>query len=135
MISIEALRKAMREISARKGPFTLFGLFMRSDVSPGLWDLVVSAPWLESGKLKATNEFVRLLRESVGEDVFTELARIQTVGSDSPALKAILKSFSVEDGETRVQRTNLFGLEIDDAIILRAKTAPPTKPLQPTSGG
>lgn len=46
--TLAALHEAMRDIGVRKGEFTLFGLFMRSD-APGTWDLVVSAPWLEAG--------------------------------------------------------------------------------------
>ena len=110
----------MHEIAAKKGDFTLFGLFMRSD-APGTWDLVVSAPWLEKGKLKATGELVRLLTDSIGEKVLRDFSRIQTVNKGNPALKAILAAFSVDDGEVRIQKRNLFGLEIEDAIILRAK--------------
>lgn len=93
---------------------------MRSD-APGTWDLVVSAPWLEEGKLKATSEFVGLLKDSIGEQALRYFSRIQTVGRNNPALKTVLAAFSVDDGEVRVQKTNLFGLEIEDAIILRAK--------------
>jgi hypothetical protein len=120
MISIGALRKAMRDISAKRGDFTLFGLFMRAD-APGTWDLVVAAPWIEEGKLKGLSEFVHLLTDSVGEQVFRDLSRVQTVSEDNPALKKILTAFSVDDGEVRIKKSNLFGLEIDDAIILRAK--------------
>ena len=120
MIATKFLRKAMHEIAAKKGDFTLFGLFMRSD-APGTWDLVVSAPWLEEGKLKATGELVRLLSDSIGERVLQDFSRIQTVNKGNPALKAILAEFSVDDGEVRIQKSNLFGLEIENAIILRAK--------------
>jgi hypothetical protein len=120
MIATNSLRKAMRDIAAKKGDFTFFGLFMRSD-APGTWDLVVSAPWLEKGKLKATSEFVELLTDSIGEQALRNFSRIQTVGTGNPALKAVLAAFSVDDGEVRVQKSILFGLEIEDAIILRAK--------------
>ncbi len=136
MIASNALRKAMREIAAKKGAFTLFALFMRSD-APGTWDLVVSAPWLEKGKLKSTSEFVALLTDSIGEQALRSFSRVQTVSKDNPALKAILKAFSVDDGEVRVQKSNLFGLEIEDAIIFRAKKpereALPTATMEPTA--
>lgn len=51
MISTTKLKKAMREISEKKGEFAFLGLFLRAE-APGLWDLVVSAPWLEQGSLK-----------------------------------------------------------------------------------
>lgn len=127
MIATPILRKAMHDIAAKKGPFTLFGLFMRSD-APGTWDLVVSAPWLDKGQLKATSELVELLAESIGEQALRHFSRIQTVNKESPALKAILQGFSVDDGDVRVKNSNLFGLEIEDALILRAK-APSTNRL------
>ena len=122
MIPTSKLRKAMRDIGTKKGDFTLFGLFMRAD-SPATWDLVVSAPWLEQGKLKALGEFTKLLSESIGEESLREFSRIATVSRRDPALHALVSAFSVDDGELRVKRSNLFGLEIEDAIILRAKRA------------
>lgn len=138
MIATSSLRKAMHEIAAQKGDFTLFGIFMRSD-APGTWDLVVGAPWLDKGKLRATSEFVKLLTESIGEEALRNFSRIQTVASESPALKALLAAFSVDDGEVRVQHSNLFGLDIEEAIILRAKRPEldplSNKVLHPTAGG
>jgi hypothetical protein len=122
MISTPKLRRAMREIAAKKGDFTLFGLFRRAD-SPGNWDLVVSAPWLEKGKLKALAEFTSLLATSIGEASMKQLSRIVPLDQNDPALRSLLSAFSVDDGEVRIQRSHLFGLEIEDAIIMRAKSA------------
>ena len=124
MIAIPLLRKAMNDITAKKGPFTLFALFMRAD-SPGTWDLVVSAPWLEVGKLKATAQLVDLLSDSISEETFKQFAKIVPVAGDDPTVQFMLKNLSVGDNERelRVQSTDLFGLEIEEAIILRAKTA------------
>ena len=121
MISTKKLRKAMHEITAKKGEFTLFALIKRGDSSGGEWDLVVSAPWLETGKLKALGEFVELLGKSLGESNLRDFSRVQTVGGDDPTLNAIVSEFPVEDGERPMSRPGLFGLEIEDAIILRAK--------------
>ena len=122
MISTAKLRKAMREIAAKKGDFTLFGLFMRAD-APGTWDLVVSAPWLEHGKLNALGKFTELLSKEIGQQSLRQFSRIVTLNQRDPALKKVLSAFSVDDGELRVQHSNLFGLEIEDAIIIRAKRA------------
>ena len=72
MITNFTLRKAMREVAAKRGDFTLFAKIRRSD-APGTWDLVVSAPWLEAGNLKATGELVELLSASVGETSLHEI--------------------------------------------------------------
>jgi hypothetical protein len=120
VITNTALRKAMREIGAKKGAFTLFAKIRRSD-APGTWDLVVSAPWLESGKLKAMNELVNLLSGSVGEASLHEFSRIATLGTDHPTVRFMVENLATDDGELRVQNTDLFGLQIDEAIVFRAK--------------
>lgn len=112
----------MHEIAAQKGDFTLFGVFMRAD-APGTWDLVVSAPWLQEGKLKALGELSQLLSRSLGEQSLQQFSRIAAVNEDNDALNAVLSSVSVDDGEVRIQRSNFFGLDIEDAIIFRAKRA------------
>jgi hypothetical protein len=112
----------MQEIAAKKGDFALFGLFMRAD-APGTWDLVVSAPWLEQGNLKALGEFTELLSSEIGEESLREFSRIVTLKPSDPAVIAVVSAFSIDDGEVRVQRSNLFGLEIEDAVIMRAKKA------------
>lgn len=139
MITNATLRKAMQVIAAKKGDFTLFALFMRSD-APGTWDLVVSAPWLEKGRLKATSELVELLSDSIGEGSLHDFSRIATVGKDHPAVRFILANLPVDDGELRVRSTDLFGLQIDEAIIFRARRPSadrngPAKALHPAGAG
>jgi hypothetical protein len=128
----------MHNIAARKGDFTLFALFMRSD-APGTWDLVVSAPWLESRKLKATSELVELLSESIGTEALQQFSRVATVASDNPAVEFILSNLPVDDGAIHVRSTDLFGLQIEAAIIFRAKRPDPSKPapkaLHPVAAG
>jgi hypothetical protein len=95
---------------------------MRAD-APGTWDLVVSAPWLERRRLGALEEFIRLLADAIGEKSLQQFSRVVALNQRDAAHKAVLSAFSVDDGEIRVGRSNLFGLEIEDAVILRAKRA------------
>src|SRR5260370_39619996 len=130
----------MRCMTSRPKRATLRCLrFFRRADDLGTWELVVSARWIESGKLKATSEFVNLLAESIGTKSLKQFARVQTVSEDSPAVKFILANLSVDDGEFRLQSTDLFGLEIEDAIIFRAKRPNAKKPagksLQPAGAG
>lgn len=139
MIAASVLRRAMREIAAKRGDFTLFALFRRADVPFGNWDLVVSAPWLTRDTLKATREVVNLLVDTIGRNALTEFARIEVIHDDNPSLKFIPANSPVEDGELRVQSTDLFGLEIEEGIIFRAKRPESRrnrrKTLQPTGAG
>lgn len=122
MIKTEKLRQVMDQVSAEKGDFTLFGLFLSED-SPDKWDLVVSAPWLEAGKLKALSEFVEKLAAIVGQEEVLSLSKIVTLNHDNPSLNAILRTVRVEDQPVELQNGNLFGLEIKRAYILRAKAS------------
>jgi hypothetical protein len=122
MTQTDRLRKALREIAEKKGQFTFIGLLMRAD-APGTWDLVVSAPWIHKGKLKAVSELTELLTASLGEHSLRQFARIVPIDAMDPRLKHIFSTFRVEDGEVRVQGTDLFGLNIEEAVILRAKRA------------
>lgn len=84
---------------------------------------MVSATWLEDGKLADLRDLAQLLSEEIGEDQLKHLSRIVILDTSDPALNAVLSAISVEDGEVRVQQSNFFGLQIEEALILRAKRA------------
>lgn len=120
MIDINKLRDAMHLVSAEKGDFVLFGLFLREE-APDKWDLVVSAPWLEEGKLVALSEFIKKIAPVVGEQELLALSRIITLNHDDPNLESILRAFSIEDGALEIKDSTLFGMGIKHAYIIRAK--------------
>ena len=119
MIQTEKLRKFMKQVEARKGRFTLFGVFLRED-SPGLWDLVLAAPWLENGKLEALGEFAEQMSKTLGTDEVMSFSRIVTLNHDDPALRAILSEIGSLEKPLEKQGHDLFGLPIEHAVILRA---------------
>ena len=119
MMKIEKLQKLMKQVEARKGRFTLFGVFMREN-SPGLWDLVVSAPWLESGKLKALGEFVEEMSEVLGQDEVMSFSRVVTLNHDDRALHDVLNEVGSPKKPLELQGHDLFGLPVEHAVILRA---------------
>ena len=117
---INALRQAMRDIARKKGQFTVFALLRRPEARGG-WDLVVSAPWLESGKLKAVRELVSLLSETIGDEPIKDFSRIATVRRNDEFVTFLLNNLPVEDGELHVSSSDLQQLNVEDAIIFRAK--------------
>ena len=128
MIAVSRLRKAMHEMVAQKGDFTLFALLRRDEPLYGLWDLVVSAPWLKSDTLAATREVADHLAKSIGTKGLQQLARIVVITDDNPTVKFFLKNVPVEDGERGIQSTDLFGMQIEQAIIFRAKRPERVRP-------
>jgi hypothetical protein len=122
----QKLRALMDRIAAKKGEFAFFGLFLR-DEAPDKWDLVVSAPWLEKGKLKALSEFVEELASAVGEEQLLSLSRVVTLRADDPSLDAVLRHISVDGDVREYQDADLFGLKMRHAYIFRA-AKPHTSP-------
>lgn len=127
MIQIDKLRRVMEEVSAEKGEFVLFGLFLREEAQDK-WDLVMSAPWLEEGKLKALGEFVEKAASIVGEEELLTLSRIVTLNHDDPNLDAILEAVQVDNGPLELWNRDFFGLEIKHVYILRAKRSRKLEP-------
>ena len=71
-----------------------------------------------------------LLAKSIGRKSLVELARVEPIPGNDPNLKSILADFPVDEGERerRMQNVDLFGLQMDEAIILRAKRPVTKKP-------
>jgi hypothetical protein len=120
MIDKEKLQKLMLDLSSEKGMFTFFGLFLR-DEAPDKWDLVVSSPWLENGKIKALGEFVEKLSSAIGKEQLLELSRVVTISADDPALELVIKKVKIKDDITEIHDEDCFGLKIKRAYIFHAK--------------
>jgi hypothetical protein len=107
----------------------LYALFKRAN-GVGNWDLVVSAPWLAKSRYQATSVLVDLIVKSIGRKSLVGLARVEPIPNNNPNLKSLLTEFPVGDGdpERRIRNVELFGLEMEQAIILRAKRPATKKP-------
>ena len=122
----------MHDIAMRKGDFTLFALFRRASSPWGQWDLVASARWLGDGRFQFLSELVDLIAELIGRKALSELARVVIIPTNDPTVKLILDNFPVDDGERRIGSNDLFGLQMDDAIILHAKRPSSKRPARKT---
>ena len=131
MIERTKLDRVLDTIEAERGPFLLAGLFMRED-SPSRWDLVVSAPWLQRGKLVALGDFVKHLSDALGQEEVMSLSRIVTLNRKDPALKRILQELGPIARPVEKAGHNLFGLPLEHAYVLRAHGTPSNKRIQPT---
>jgi hypothetical protein len=129
VIAVDVFRKAMHYIVSQKGDLTLYALFKRAN-GVGNWDLVVSAPWLAKSRYEAASELVDLLVKSIGRKSVVGLARVEPIPTSDSNLKSLLAEFPVGDGEPerRMRNIELFGLEMEEAIILRAKRPVAKKP-------
>lgn len=116
----EKLRTVEQQISAEKGPFLLFALFLRED-APDLWDLLVSAPWIEANKGDALRYIVPKLQAVATPEELSKLSRVAIIEKNQPSLAAIQSAFHIEHGLAEVQSSNFFGLQIKHAYIITSR--------------
>ena len=116
----EKLRPVEQEIATEKGPFLLFALFLRED-APDLWDLLVSAPWIDANQGEALRYIVPKLQAAASKKELAKLSRIAIIEKSQPALAAIQSAFHIEHGLAEVQSSNFFGLQIKHAYIITSR--------------
>jgi hypothetical protein len=116
----EKLRPVEQEMANERGPFLLFALFLRED-APNLWDLLVSAPWIESDKADALHYIVAKLQTVASAEELGKLSRIAIIEKSQPALAAIQSAIHVEHSLAEIQNSNFFGLDIKHAYIITSR--------------
>ncbi|MGI8782788.1 MAG: hypothetical protein ACR2L2_03945 [Acidobacteriota bacterium] len=116
----ERLRTKEQEMATEKGPFLLFALFLRED-APDLWDLVVSAPWIEADKGQALAYIASKVGEALSLDEITKLSRIALIDRSNPALEAVQQAIHIEHGLADLQDSVFFGIPIRHAYIVTSR--------------
>jgi hypothetical protein len=107
-----------REVSAEKGDFSLFGLFLRENSQDeDKWDLLVAAPWLEADKRKGLAYLAKEIQKRLEPEEILSISRIVVLEKGNPNLKNIHKAVNVKHGKVEFKDSNLFGLQITHAFI------------------
>lgn len=117
---IDKLVKIEKDISAEKGPFFLFALFLRED-APDLWDLLIAANWVEKNKGESLKYISTYLSKTLKPDELIKLSRILLIDSNNPGLIAIHKAIHIEHGTAEIKDSNFFGLQIKHAHLITSK--------------
>lgn len=119
---VEKLQTLERKAAEEKGAFLLFALFLRED-APDVWDLLVSAPWIEVDKGSALRYLAEKLNTVATPEELTSLSRIVLIDQSNPALAAMQSALNIEHGAAEVQSSNFFGLQIKHAYVITSRRA------------
>jgi hypothetical protein len=117
---LEKFIELERLISAEKGNFRLFALFLRED-APNKWDLVVAAPWMDSNQGAALRLIDSKLQKSFAVGEILKLSKIVIIESGSPLLSSLNRAIRVLHGCVEVKDSDFFGLEIKHAYIITSE--------------
>ena len=106
-----------KELSEDKGSFSLFALFLRED-APGVWDLVVAAPWLYLDKQEGIRIISEAIRYKLSQEELKKLSRIVIIDRENPALEGLHQAIQTEHFSIEVKDSNFFGLQIKHAFLI-----------------
>jgi len=117
---IEKLVSLERDIASEKGEFSLFALFLREDAEDK-WDLLASAPWLETDKRESLEYLVNQLRSRLKTQELLALSRIVLLEKGNPVLEAIHNAIRVKHGMAEVRDSIFFGVPIKQAYLITSE--------------
>ncbi len=120
---LEKLKVALKELENENGDVFLFALFLREQTF-GKWDLLISAPWLDSRILSSYDKVAKRVQENLDKSEMTELARIAILNVDDQAVTFLQNLYSVPNGSfievaNCEPLTDRFGFTIKRAYVLR----------------
>jgi hypothetical protein len=117
---VDKLRIIELKLAKEQGRFLLFALFLRSD-APDLWDVVVSAPWVEHDSNEALKKISSLLRKRLTDIELLKLSKVAFVERKHPSLVAMQRAVSIEHGNVEIQNSEFFGVQIQHAYIITCR--------------
>jgi hypothetical protein len=119
MITVE------QELARDYGDFTLFALFLREN-SPGLWDVIVSAPWIDENKKEGMDKIVAKINTHLKKEERLRLTRIVIVEHNHPDLHEVNHFFKLAQSSQLIEEAkneNLLGQDIKQAFFIPLKKA------------
>jgi len=114
---IQKMVKIEKYFVRQKGDFQLFALFLR-DGSPGKWDVLVSAGWIDADKQQALKIITEQLTTKLNKDELMSLSRVVVINKDNETIPAINQLISVKHQVTEIYDKNFFGLDIKQAFLI-----------------
>jgi hypothetical protein len=114
---VKVLQKIERSLSEEKGMFTLFALFVLEE-TPGRWDLLVAAPWIQKNTAVGRRRVAEELQESLSRQELRNLSNLIIVDQDNPGLAALQRDVHAEHGDIEFRDRNYFGLDVRHAHVI-----------------
>jgi hypothetical protein len=112
-----------QQLAAEHGEFTLFALFLREN-SPGLWDVIVSAPWIDGNREEGLNRVVAKVNACLQKEEVLMLSHIVIVEHNDPGLAELNRfDFATSPTVIEAKNDNLLGQDIKQAFFIPLKRA------------
>lgn len=121
VVLAEHFRVAEKKVAEEYGGFSLFGLFETEDM-PGKWDLVASAPWLETG-YNGIKRLIDALRVHFDKD-WQGVSVVVPLTTDTDFVRAITRKYQFEHQVEEIGSTYANGVYISHAFLITSNPSP-----------
>jgi len=113
---VEKLKSCEKIMAEEKGPFDLFGLFLRDD-APDKWDLVIAGEWIEKDADESFFYVIDMLTRGLPKEDMLKLSRVVVLKKKNPDLEAMYRAIG-GGRNIRIKDSIFFGLQIKEAYII-----------------
>lgn len=117
---VKVLQKIERALSEEKGMFTLFALFVLEE-TPGNWDLLVAAPWIQKNTAVGHRRIAEELQESLSRQELRKLSNLIIVDQDNRGLADLQRAVHAEHDDIELRDRNFFGLDVKHARVITCR--------------
>ncbi len=118
---VDKLQAIEKEMSAERGDFALFGLFLREE-APGRWDLLVSAPWLAAHSVDDLRYVINTVQPRLDVEEWLLVSRVVVLEKDNPVLSSIQKLVKTEHSRFVLQNSTFNGMRFRHAYVITSGT-------------
>ena len=124
-ILVNELKKVVIALRKDKGHVALFMLNGTGTQAEQTWNLIASVIGYDEIPLKkALVHLINLMRENVIEAHLKSLTRATILKTSDPFVKSMNQAFNVKNSTARIQSSNIFGIYIENAILLESQKPP-----------
>lgn len=118
-----------KDLSAKRGPFSLFALILREDMvgimggslSTELWHVLVAAPWLRADSFRDLDDLVKKVQSRLTRDEVLRISRVEILPPADPFVKALNRAFNVEHSKTPARDSSVFDFDVRDAVVITSQ--------------
>ncbi len=113
-IIIEKLNKALEDIIEKFVVLNFFGILKREGQET--WDILISGSNI-TDKPEVASQIIRIIQKYILKEEIVNFSRLVILKQDNVFIKAFTSLFKIKNGSTRISKTKVNNLMIDEAIV------------------
>ena len=117
---VDNLIRVEKHLASKKGPFDLFALILRRELSDK-WDLLVAADWIENNFDQSLKLISRELTKKLSSEELSAISKIVLLSIFDQRVKSVQKVIQVEHLNTELVNVDLFGFFVDHGYLITSK--------------